>query len=289
MKKILTLILSAGLAVVSLSAQENEPKQYLPKQGDWAIGFDAKPVLQIVEAIFSEESDEINELPAIGGESSLLNGPTLSIMGKYMLTDQLAVKANLGILVENTKNSGYSTDDAAAMLNPLANAKVADIMTTRETGISLFAGLEYRLGKKRVQGVFGGGLLLGAEKTLVSYRYGNQMTAINQKPSVAGQLGYVYNGDYRTLKRFSNTPNFVAGLVGTAGVEFFVAPKVALGAEVCLTAMYTINQQTYTISEGYNTSSEAIEQRTDLVAPMTGAFKLATENLGGNLYLSFYF
>lgn len=289
MKKILTLILSAGLAVVSLSAQENEPKQYLPKQGDWAIGFDAKPVLQLVEAILSEESDEINELPAIGGESSLLNGPTLSIMGKYMLTDQLAVKANLGILVENTKNSGYSTDDAAAMLNPLADAKVADIMTTRETGISLFAGLEYRLGKKRVQGVFGGGLLLGVEKTLVSYRYGNQMTAINQRPSVSKQLDGVYNGDYRTLKRFSNTPNFAAGLVGTAGVEFFVAPKVALGAEVCLTAMYTINQQTYTISEGYNTSSEAIEQRTDLVAPMTGAFKLATENLGGNLYLSFYF
>lgn len=289
MKKILTLILSAGLAVVSLSAQDKEQKQYLPEKGDWAIGFDAKPMLQIVEAVFSQESDDINELPGMGGESSLLNGPTVSLMGKYMLTDQLAVKANLGILVENNKTSGYSLDDAARMLNPLSYAKVADYKNTRTTGVSLLAALEYRVGKKRVQGVFSGGLLIGAEKVISTYTYGNQMTTINQKPSVAGQLGNVYNGNYRNLKTFSNEPNIFTGLVGTAGVEVFVAPKVALGAEVSLCASYKVAQQTYTISEGYNTSSEAIEQKTDIITPMTGSFKLATENLGGSLYLAFYF
>ena len=73
-----------------------------------------------------------NSYSSFGGEpvfsSNPFTNPSVSIMGKYMLTDQLAVKANLGILVENNKNSGYSTDDAAAMLNPLADAKVADML-----------------------------------------------------------------------------------------------------------------------------------------------------------------
>ena len=289
MKKVLVFILAAGLAVVSASAQDTEKKQFLPEKGDWSIGFDAKPVLQFVENVFSESTDVIDS-PVIGGEPSLQYGPTVSLMTKYMLTNNLAFKANLGVLVSNDKTAGYVTDDAAKILDPLSLAKVTDMKTKRKTGISVMAGLEYRVGKKRVQGIFGGGLLFGLEKELGLYSYGNQMTIINQKPSVASQLGEVYDDNlYRPLKTFAFSPNYYAGLVGTAGVEAFVAPKIALGAELSLCASYTIKQQTYAISEGYNPSSKVIEVRTDLIAPMTGAFNLSTENLGGSLYLMFYF
>ena len=290
MKKIFAIFFAASLAVFSLAAQDTE-KQYLPKEGNWSVGFDVKPMLQLVESILSEQSDDIaTDFNGLGGEPTLLNGPTVSIMGKYMLTDNFALKANVGILVDNNKVAGYVTDDEASVLNPLADAKVADYKNTRSTGISLMAGAEYRIGKKRVQGVFGGGVLVGIEKAVSTYHYGNAMTVINQTPSVYNKLGKVYNeNNYRTLKQFGNNPNYLFGLVGTAGVEFFVAPMVALGAEVSLLASYTVYQQTYIISEGYNTSTRQIEQRTDLVTPMYGSFKLATENLGANLYMSFYF
>lgn len=286
MKKIFSLLLAASVAVLSLSAQETEKKQYLPEEGDWSIGFDAKPILNFVGNVFNGATN--NELESFGGEPSLTdNGPTVSLMGKYMLTDNFAVKANLGVLVKSVNNASYIQDDAATILDPLSNNKVADYTSSKERGLSLMAGVEYRVGKKRIQGVFGGGLLLGVKSNVVKYSYGNQMTDINQHPTVANNS--VWAGNYRTLKEFSDVPNFYAGLVGTAGVEFFVAPKVALGAEVSLVAAYNINQQRYTLSEGYNTSTEIIETKTDLVSPRTGSFNLETKNLGGSLYLAFYF
>ena len=286
MKKIFSFLLAASVAVLSLSAQETEKKQYLPEEGDWSIGFDAKPILNFVGNVFNGATN--NELESFGGEPSLTdNGPTVSLMGKYMLTDNFAVKANLGVLVDSDKEASYIQDDAATILDPLSNNKVADYKSTRNRGLSLMAGVEYRVGKKRIQGVFGGGVLLGVNSKVVKYSYGNQMTAINQQPTVAD--GSVWADNYRIIKEFTQAPNFYAGLVGTAGVEFFVAPKVAVGAEVSLVAAYKINQQRYTYSEGYNPSTEVIERKTDLVSPMTGSFNLETKNLGGSLYLSFYF
>jgi hypothetical protein len=150
------------------------------------------------------------------------------------------------------------------------------------------AGAEYRLGKKRIQGVFGAGVLLGIQKRVVNYSYGNKMTTINQNPTVAGQFN-VWDNGYRTVKEFSGRPDFYAGITASAGVEFFVAPKIALGAEVSLVAAYNVNQQTYKYAEGYNPSTEIIERKTDLVTPMTGTFYLGTQNLGGSVYMSFYF
>ena len=281
------MLLAAGMAVLSLSAQETEKKQYLPEAGDWAIGFDAKPILNYVGNIFNGTSD--NEFETLGGEPALNNyGPTVSLMGKYMLTDEFALKANLGVLLKNDKQAYYIQDDAATILDPLSNAKVADYKATRNTGVSLMAGAEYRLGKKRIQGVFGAGVLFGVQKRVVNYSYGNLMTTINQNPTVAGQFNVWSNG-YRTVKEFNAAPDFYAGLTGSAGVEFFVAPKISLGAEVSLVAAYKVNQQTFSYSEGYNPSTEVIERKTDLVSPMTGTFYLGTQNLGGSVYMSFFF
>lgn len=286
MKKIISLLLAAGMAVLSLSAQETEKKQYLPEAGDWAIGFDAKPILNYVGNLFNGATN--NDFAPLGGEPSVKFGPTVSLMGKYMLTDEFALKANVGVLLENDKQAYYIQDDAATILDPLSDAKVADYKATRNTGLSIMAGAEYRLGKKRIQGVFGAGVLLGIQKRVVNYSYGNKMTTINQNPTVAGQFN-VWDNGYRTVKEFSGRPDFYAGITASAGVEFYVAPKIALGAEVSLVAAYNVNQQTFKYAEGYNPSTEIIERKTDLVTPMTGTFYLGTQNLGGSVYMSFYF
>lgn len=284
MKKLISSILIACAAVISVSAQETEKKQYLPEAGDWAIGIDAKPLLNFVGNMFNQSSD--NTIDSFGGgEPTILAGPTASIVAKYMLTDNWAIKANLGVLINNTKSAVYIRDDEAYILDPLSNAKVADITNRRNSGFSLTAGAEYRTGKKRVQGVFGAGILIGTQSMVTRNTYGNKMTDVNQRPTTNTS----YNNGYRTLKSYSQTPDVIAGLVGTAGVEWFVAPKISLGAEVCLRAAYRFRGQNYTVSEGYNASKSEIEKKTDLISPATASFMMDTTTLGGNIYLAFYF
>ena len=174
MRKLLSLLLVAFVAIGNIAAQDVEEKVYLPEAGDWAIGFDAKPLLNFVGNVFngsySNTMDDFGggeptlDLNAFNSQnSSIFNSPTVSLMAKYMITDNLAFKTNVGILVNNDKTAAYVRDDAAYVLDPLSEAKVADIRNQRNTGFSLLAGLEYRVGKKRVQGVFGGGLLVGFE------------------------------------------------------------------------------------------------------------------------------
>ena len=288
MKKLLSVIFAATVAIGSVAAQNNEQKVFLPEAGDWAIGVDVKPMLKFAGNLFNGSTD--NNLNSFGGgeptlgASMLMNAPTASLMGKYMLTDNLALKANVGILINNKKDAAYVRDDAAYQADPLSDAQVADVVNTRNTGISFLAGAEYRVGKKRVQGVFGGGLLIGIQNSVTKYRYGNEMTTANQQPSSA-----FAGGAYRILKEFSGAPAVITGLVGSAGVEWFVAPKIALGAEVSLIMAYTFNRQQYVLSEGYNPSLRAVEEKTDLEVPATAEFAMGTENLGGSLYLSFYF
>lgn len=307
MKHILSSIIVCLTAVTSLAAQDDERKQYLPEAGDWSIGLDIKPVFNYVSGLFN---DSPTGLDLGGGQPSIFRPdwdslsssekealrddyddflkyyPTVSIMGKYMLRDNLAIKANVGVLFDSDKQGSYSPDQQAQIVDPLSESKVANMQAEKTFGLSALAGVEYRIGRKRIQGVFGGGLLFGAAGHTRTYKYGNGMTPINQWPE--GSISGAKEG-YRKLKEFSETPNFYAGLYGSAGVECFVAPKVALGAEVSLCVGYQISPQKYEISEGYNPNTEVIEKHTELVEPLTASFLLSTRSLGGSLYLAFYF
>ncbi len=312
MKRIFSVFLVACVALVSASAQETEKKQYLPEAGDWSIGIDVKPVFKYVSGLFNNY-DKQADLNFGGGQPSIyqpdmdsmsdeksnaLKGdyddflkyyPTVSIMGRYMLTDRLAVKANFGILYDVDKEGTYSPDQLAAIIDPLSQAKVANIKSTKKLGMSLQAGAEYRIGKKRIQGVFGGGLMFGISNDKTTYSYGNEMTIINQWPLGSEQSKDRPKEGYRPLKLFSKTPTIYAGLYGSAGVEVFVAPKISLGAEVSLCAGYLIKPQKFQISEGYNPDMGIIEKHTELIEPLTASFQLSTRNLGGSLYMAFYF
>ena len=308
MKRIFSVFLVACVALVSASAQETEKKQYLPEAGDWSIGVDVKPIFKYVSGLFNNYGKQSN-LDFGGGQPSIFRPdtsmvtltdttaysdylqyyPTVSIMGKYMITDQLAVKVNLGLLYNTSKKGTYSEDQLAAILDPFSQSKVANVTATRQLGLSLQAGAEYRIGKKRIQGVFGGGLMFGVSNDKTTYSYGNEMTIINQWPLGSEQSKENAKEGYRPLKLFSKTPTIYAGLYGSAGVEVFVAPMISLGAEVSLCAGYLIKPQKFQISEGYNPEMEIIEKHTELIEPLTASFQLSIRNLGGSLYMAFYF
>ena len=255
MKKIISLLLVGLFPFVGMKAQENTveqgnekaPKVYLPEQGDWSVGVDLVPLIKYI-------GTGSNNLKG-GGGSPFTKGsgfdnktlmPDASLMGKYMLTDQWALRANLGFKVGVETHKRYVRDDQAAVLNPL-----------------------------------------GEEK----YNYGNEITSVNQHPttSVRREQSYLIPDGYRVLTEYTTGSNFYTGITGSAGVEWFVVPKISLGAEVNLCVYYLFGRQTYVESEGYNAAFGRVEKRTDLVSPGDKGFYVATESLGGSLTFNFYF
>jgi len=294
MKKLVILALGLFTALHITAQEENKQKKnYLPQQGDWAVGIDVTPIFKYIGNAFNGNTD--NELESLGGTPFTKNyrkfylTPDVSIAGKYMLTDEWALRANIGFMIRSEYNRRYVQDDRAVALDPFSEDKVIDKVHTTANGVSLSLGSEYRRGNRRVQGVFGMGVLFAYQKHTRSFDWGNEMTSINQQPSVAFNEGQYYYMGYRMLKDYSNGSDFYTGITGSVGIEWFVGPKISLGAEVNLVAYYLWGSQTYKETEGYNTSTQKVERKTDLLSPGDRGFYCGTESLGGSLNMTFYF
>ena len=116
-----------------------------------------------------------------------------------------------------------------------------------------------------------------------SYSYGNGITEANQTPSIAdGTLyeavaGYMPNA--RPLSSQATDLIHGVGLYGSVGIEWFVAPKIALGANVNIALYYMINPSRTTIYEGLNTMSIQKETFTETIAPASHGVSFATRIL----------
>lgn len=293
MKRYIILLAMCFAPIAIANAQEEPKKQYLPEQGDIAIGIDVAPLFKYVGNLFNNSTDNVIE--SLGGEpfTEDISGfniddiaPDVSIMGKYMLTDNWGLRANIGLMIRSNTARRYVVDDAALIINPLSEDKLVDKRNIQRHGMSAMLGAEYHKGGRRVQGIFGGGLLVGFNKSVTNYTYANALTTINQYPSSAWDT--TDDNGYRTLKN-KTASNVFFGIYGSVGVEWFVAPKVAIGAEVDLTLYYVRGGQEYAYSEGYNRLSDKVDTRYDIESPGDSAFRFGTENLGGSLYMSFYF
>lgn len=293
MKRYILLLTLCVLTFVNVKAQD-EKKVYLPEQGDIAIGFDAAPVLNYVGNLFNNTAN--NSLKNLGGQPVTALGiegfnienitPSVSIVGKYMVTDYLSAKVNFGLQLRSMTTNEYVGDDFAAVNDPLNEAKLIDTRFDSQKGYSLLIGADYRTGSNRIQGVFGGGFIFGSNNVATEYQYANALTSINQNPTSA--WNDLTPKGYRTLNKLTATNRFF-GFAANVGVEYFVAPKVSLGAEVNLSAYSVKSGQTYVESEGFNAELGVVENRTDIVSPGNKSVVFGTGNIGGSLYLSFYF
>lgn len=293
MKRYIVLLALCVITASQALAQDNTEKQYLPEKGDFSLGIDVAPMFKYVGNIFNGSTD--NSLDKLSGEpiTGDIEGfniddiaPDVSIMGKYMLTNNWAVRANIGLMLRKNTDHSYVKDDEAFLANPLSEEKLVDTRNTNRNGLSAMLGAEYHKGNRRVQGIFGAGVIVGFNQSKTNYKYANALTDINQRPSSAWET-FNDNG-YRTLQS-KTASNVFFGLCGSVGVEWFVAPKVALGAEVDLALYYVMGGQEYIVAEGFNTAKNSVEVRNDINAPGSDAFRFGTDNLGGSLYLSFYF
>lgn len=304
--KIFTMALSLLVATAAFADEADKPtpedkatkdySSWLPAQGDMSVGFSLDPLATFAGNLFNGNLD--NTLEDLAGEPLLyrqLPNSCVSIMGTYMLTNELAVRANIGFGYSLKQNNFFVQDDAAVAFDDLSNAKVIDQMNSQILSGSFSAGIEYRLGKRLpIQGVFGAGLSYACGMSKSTYAYGNAITQLNQNPSMNSEMPATeavtkYLPNARLLSVQSSDMIHMVGVYGSVGIEWFVTPKVALGANVNLGIYYELNPSETYVYEGWNTITEQVDQHTELVAPASHGFHFGTDNIGASLYMAFYF
>ena len=320
-KKISALLMLSVLPLGVLTAQEE--KDYLPKAGDWAIGIDMQPVYRFFGNIANGTQN--NSLNQFGGEQALqgqnpgIPGIGVTIISKIMLDNTIALRANVGVGKSVDNHFDYRQDDKALFDNPLSEAKVEDKYMHNNAAYSAAVGIEFRKGKNRIQGYVGADLVFGLVKDRYEFTYGNALTELNQTPSRGGTPGgnlrpdgtpyLVYPYNNLGLKIPNYNPNggggvpywtetfltesykntIIGGVAGKVGVEYFVVPKLSFGGEVSLLVKESFIRGSYTTSEGYNPTTQQVETHTELVNPSNRQFFLGTTDMGGKLFMMFYF
>ena len=184
MKKII-LSLVAVFAFGAVSAQNlvsSKGEQYLPKQGDWSIGFNAGNALNFIGNAFNGNTGN--------SSANLFEGQRVVNFGQGVFSSTASVITFVG--------KKFDTDNTATRYTASFNfnfEKQKDIDGTSSFGLVARYGKEWRKGTTRLQGYYG----------------------------VDGLVGLVSPAK----KQFG----FGIGAQGFAGVEYFIFPKVALGAQ----------------------------------------------------------
>ncbi len=278
-----------------------------PKQGDIAFGIDLMPFINFAGNVANANTS--NTITEVGGSAwtdnynddtsttSILS-PDISIMAKYMLTSEIAVKLNVGFTSSNNESNTYSDDFMALVENPLSEAKVIDTKTTSSSIVAISLGGEYRIGKRRLVGVVGANLLYAKEKTFTTYQMGNELNEINQAPTSGTFVNedFVdtkYDVDYFTATYLSEkygdgfAKHYGIGL--DFGVEYMLSSQIALGGSVSMYGLRSISPNQYVETVGYNTNTGSVEYHTELTAPKSKTTTYGTSNMGAKLYMMFYF
>ncbi|MDR3367317.1 MAG: hypothetical protein LBO71_10190 [Prevotellaceae bacterium] len=280
MKKIilsLSLCLSVGIAVAqeqpANNSNNNSNNSYLPKSGDYALGVDAAPFLRYVGGLFSNA----------GATAPTFGLHNQGIYGKYFLEDNRAIRAKLLLNIHNTSNKQSVQNDEAVKTTP--GATTIDAKKTGTTDVQLAVGYEFRRGRGRVQGFWGGELALGLGKTSTTYEYGNPMTAANPNPTTATS----FSGSSPRILKNKGGLNFSGGLRGFVGVEYFMASCVSLGGELSLGLDASIlGQSELTSQEVVSGEVRESKVRQRSSSDVANHFGLKTVT-GGNVFLTFYF
>ncbi len=297
------LLVALALFASSVVAQEaNNSNQstanttdLFPKSGDYGFSISATPVVNFVGNMFNGTQNQ--NIGQIGGDPLLSDNysgspyPTISIMGKYFYSDKIALRANIGVIFGNSRNSAYVADDLLRAQDPFSEADVIDIEKLTYSGASFAFGGEYRVGSGRVQGVLGVDLMYAYSVERARYTYGNAITELNQRPTIGTNMpSYTAISSVMPNARLLNEylGGHTVGLVGHVGVELFVAPRISLGANINLSALYNWTAMEYNEREGYNVLTGAVETYTNLTSPKSHMFIFGTQNVGANFTVNFY-
>lgn len=290
MKKII-FGLASCLFLASVANAQDEPiknkngRVILPETGDFALGFNAVPIFTFIGNAFNgnlnNNSMGQNKFASIFGQNT--------IFGKYFLSSKNAIRVDFRLGI----HSGTFKSD---VFNDLANSPdsfVVDKAKLLNQNYTIGAGYEWRLGKGRLQGVVGGSLFYSfASATKGTYEYGNAFSDGNAAPTstiwnnFGNILGSGAHGERVSKMRGGNTWGVGARLF--AGVEYFVAPKISIGAEFGWSLGYSQTGTSKTTVESWNAASSLLVTKERILSG-NNRFDADTDNFNGALYILFHF
>ncbi len=291
MKKTITTVamaLACGLFTVNaqdLTSKKGEP--ILPEAGDWGIGVEATPFLNYAGNFFGKSSS--NTAPTF----NFLNSEQV-IVGKYFKDATTAYRGAVRLGFGSNKQTNMVSDDTNTGPDP---KYVEDSKKTSYSGIGLSGGIEFRKGKTRLQGYYGGevGLYFGSQKD--AYTYGNAYNNPNGNytPTSTNNWSTLSSGpaaSRTTETKYGSTVAF--GLRGFAGVEYFVLPKMSIGGEFGWGLGFSSTGAGSTTTEYWDGTANAVKTQTTPTGK-SSQFSFDTDNLNslfgpsGSLRLNFYF
>ena len=187
--------------------------EYLPQAGDWAIQFNAVPLIN-----FGLNAVKFNtNTGATAQHLGYAGGFNNVIVGKMYTTASEAYRVKVGINFSNAKT------ETVQMYGANMDQEYVTTKSDKVTNIVLGFGKEWRRGHNRLQGFFGAEALMviGSPTTTTSFEYNLDLnTAVNDAGETAP----------RTLG-VTKSSAFGIGARGFIGVDYFILPKIALGAE----------------------------------------------------------
>jgi hypothetical protein len=294
MKKILSISLGLLLTGVTV-AQSNDQIQnkkgvdMMPVKGEWAVGAGFN-MLGYAGNLFNGNAN--NTYGNSTFRSSGLGGT--SLFGKYMLTDNTALRVSVTNSGQNSETKYEAYDDRGT--NPDSLVFDSYMYSTSNTRIG--AGYEFRRGTTRLRGIYGGDAMLGwSTGNNYNFNYGNAMTYDNQAPYSlnVNENGTVFGSNENVARRIlsvNNTNAFSLGVRGFIGVEYFVAPKIALGTEFGWSINYSNSGKRTVVEEYYDIFKDdnvgGVVNKTT-VTENGRSISSGIDNANGQIYATFYF
>ena len=205
------------------NAQEiksSKGEKYLPEANDWAIGFNADGIFSYVGNSFNGNTG--NASPFV----TYNNGNFGTFIGKKFLTDQKALRVIANLEAGSITNTN-PTVTGTPSTNGTTTTTIKSSGEVSKSGFGLTAGLgkEWRKGKTRLQGFYGADILLTLRSFSTKTISTVEVTAVNTAP--ASTTVNTFTTDTVNKAGFI----FGVGAQGFLGAEYFIFPKIAIGAQ----------------------------------------------------------
>lgn len=269
MKKIFSIILIG--VVISANAQTTIKSKkgfnILPEANDWALGLNANPFLSYAGNFFNG---------SFGNPSPFVGFSTFSqtLYGKYFKRADFAYRGHLRLSMSSNKQSSFVSDRTPGAA---ANSVVENTLSEQNSVFTIGGGVEKRKGSTRLQGFYGGELILGYSGGFKGeYTYGFSVQyAVNP------------NDSRQTINR-GGSSIFVQARA-FIGVEYFFAPKMSIGGEFGWGPSFNKVNEAYKEFEFFNNSTSEVETYKNITSKGNSFFNLDNDNANGAIKLMIHF
>jgi len=217
-----------------LTSRKGEP--ILPEEKDLAISFDAVPFFNYAGNLFSG-STSANTSPA----AAWVEPNTMTITGKIFKTPKTALRGTVRLGLLSAKVSAMVPDAAITTppVFPEPKPTREDVHKITLSNIGIGIGKEWRRGKTRLQGVYGGEAIIWRSTEKHTYEYGNALSETIVVDTAANGTTYNFGsnitidpyGNLARIKSEKMNSIFGLGIRGFIGGEYFLFPKISVGAE----------------------------------------------------------